>query len=254
MPVAKDTPVHYAECARRQPLSVTPRGMRALRIRWTTAALVAALTATACGAARAGEESTPRPAADSMAELEALYRARMDSARTRFTEADVRFMTGMIGHHAQALVMAGLAPTHSTNPSVQTLAARVANSQKDEIAAMQQWLRERGQPVPEVHVQGTQVMVHGADHAMHMPGMVTPEQMRALERARGPEFDRLFLTYMIQHHRGAVAMVHDLFATDAAAQDEVVFRIASDIQVDQLTEIARMERMLAALPAGERAP
>lgn len=229
--------------------------MRRSRTSWAIAVLVAALAATACGGA-ARSESTPAatPAAGSTAELEAIYRARVDSARTRFTEADVRFMTHMIAHHAQALVMARLAPTHGASPAIQTLAARVLNAQQDEIATMQQWLRERGQPVPEVHVMGTEVMVHGADHAAHMPGMLTPEQLRELDRARGPEFDRLFLTNMIEHHRGAVAMVHDLFRTDGAGQDEAVFKIASDIQVDQLTEVARMEQMLSALPAAGRAP
>lgn len=183
-----------------------------------------------------------------MAEIEAIYRARTDSARTRFTEADVRFMTGMIAHHAQAIVMAKLAPTRGASPSVQTLAARIINAQEDEIATMQQWLRERGQPVPEIHIEGTTLMLHGADHAMHMAGMITPEQMRELEQARGAEFDRLFLTYMIQHHRGAVTMVNDLFKTDGAGQDEAVFKFASDVQVDQTTEIARMELMLSALP------
>jgi uncharacterized protein (DUF305 family) len=101
---------------------------------------------------------------------------------------------------------------------------------------------------------GTEVMVHGAEHAMHMPGMITPEQMRELDHARGAEFDRLLLTYMIQHHRGAVTMVHDLFGTDGAGQDEEVFKIASDIQVDQITEAARMERMLSALSARGRTP
>ncbi|MDQ3606162.1 MAG: DUF305 domain-containing protein [Gemmatimonadota bacterium] len=199
-------------------------------------------------------ETTPRPAANSTAELEAIYRARVDSARTRFTEADVHFMTAMIGHHTQALVMARMAPTHGASPSVQTLAARIINAQQDEIASMQQWLRDRGMPVPEVHVMGTEVMMHGAEHAMHMPGMITPEQMRELDQARGAEFDRLLLTYMIQHHRGAVTMVHDLFGTDGAGQDEAVFKIASDIQVDQITEAARMERMLSALSARGRTP
>jgi uncharacterized protein (DUF305 family) len=167
----------------------------------------------------------------------------------RFTQADVRFMTGMIGHHAQALVMARLAPTQGASATVQTLAARIINAQQDEIAIMQKWLRDRRQPVPEVHIVGTEVMVHGAEHALDMPGMLTPEQIRELERAQGLEFERLFLTYMIQHHRGAVTAVHDLFNTTGAGQDEAVFKIASDIQVDQTTEIARMESMLAALPA-----
>ncbi len=87
-----------------------------------------------------------------------------------------------------------------------------------------------------------------------MPGMLTPAQMSQLEAARGPEFDRLFLTFMIQHHRGAVAMVKQLFGTPGAAQDETVFKFANDVNVDQTTEIARMERMLAALPGRRPLP
>jgi uncharacterized protein (DUF305 family) len=214
--------------------------MRASRSCRAGVVLLAALGATAC-AARAGVEAAPRPSAGAAAEIEALYRARTDSARTRFTEADVRFMSGMIAHHAQALAMAGLAPTRDASPSVRTLALRIINAQQDEIATMQRWLRDRGQPAPEVH---------GADHHAHMPGMLTPDQLRQLDRARGPEFDRLFLALMIQHHRGAVAMVHELFATDGAGQDEEVFKFASDVQVDQATEVARMELMLAELPPG----
>jgi uncharacterized protein (DUF305 family) len=161
-----------------------------------------------------------------------------------FTAADVHFMTGMIGHHAQALIMSALAPTHGASPQIQTLAARIINAQNDEIALMQAWLADRGQSVPEVEIEGTTLTVHGAEHATHMPGMLTEEQMRELDAARGPEFDRVFLTYMIQHHRGAVTMVHELFGTDGAAQDEAAFKLASAIQVDQLTEIARMELML----------
>ena len=188
------------------------------------------------------------PAASETAALEELYWARQDSARARFTEADVHFMTGMIAHHAQALVMSALAPTNGANPEVRTLAARIINAQKDEIATMQQWLRDRGQPVPEVHIEGTHLMVHGADdHVMHMPGMLTPEQIQELDAAQGLDFDRLFLTYMIQHHSGAVTMVDKLFETDGAGQDEAAFKLAADIHVDQVTEIARMERMLSLL-------
>lgn len=192
----------------------------------------------------------PAPAPAPATDIEALYRARLDSARMRFTAADVRFMTGMIGHHAQALVMAALAPTHGAGSSVQILCARIINAQNDEIAIMQRWLRDRGQPVPEVHIAGTPMTVSGSAHHMHMPGMLTPEQLDTLDQARGSEFDRLFLRFMIQHHQGAVTMVHDLFATDGAGQDLLSFKIASDIQVDQTTEIARMERMLQALTGG----
>ncbi|HEX2208287.1 MAG TPA: DUF305 domain-containing protein [Longimicrobium sp.] len=157
-----------------------------------------------------------------------------------WTEADVRFMSNMIGHHAQAIEMARLAPTHGASPAVQTLAARVIGAQEDEIATMQQWLRDRGQPVPEPHAEH-----HG--HGGMMPGMLTPEQMAQLDAARGEEFDRLFLTLMIQHHRGAVRMVSELFGSYGAGQDETVFKFASDVNVDQETEIARMQRMLEAL-------
>jgi len=179
--------------------------------------------------------------------LEALYWVRIQEARGRFTEADVHFMSAMIGHHAQALVMADLAPYRASDPSVLTLAARIRSSQEDEITLMQQWLRDRGQEVPEFHIEGASLVLHGL-HGAHdhgdMPGMLSGEQLAELERAAGADFDRLFLQYMIQHHRGAVAMVHELFATDAAAQDPEIFRFASDVQVDQTTEVARMERML----------
>lgn len=229
--------------------------MTAIRPNRIGIVLLAALTAAGCASAGgAGPAAAPGLSADSVAEIEALYRARTDSARMHFTEADVRFMTGMIGHHAQALVMSALAPTNGASPAVRTLAARIINAQRDEIATMQRWLRDRGQTVPEVEIEGTQLTVHGPDYAMEMPGMLSAEQIRELESARGPEFDRLFLRYMIQHHRGAVTMVHDLFAVDGAAQDEAAFKLASDIQVDQKTEIARMELMLERLADGDGSP
>jgi uncharacterized protein (DUF305 family) len=214
------------------------------------------LAAAGCASAPA-PGTAPAPAARD-AEFEALFQARADSARLRFTEADVHFMTGMIAHHAQALVIAALAPTHGASPSVQTLAARIINAQRDEIALMQQWLRERGREVPEVHIVGTTLMIHGggehAHHHAHMPGMLSDDQIRQLDTARGAAFDRLFLTLMIEHHRGAVVMVDQLFATDGAAQGEAVFRFASDVHVDQTTEVARMESMLAAMRAGAGRP
>ncbi len=180
------------------------------------------------------------------AELEALFRARADSALVRVSEADVQFMTGMISHHSQALVMSGFAPGSGASPQIRTLTARIVNAQKDEIALMQRWLRDRGRLVPEVDDSGQ------VDHAMEMPGMLSPEQMDELEAARGTEFDRLFLTDMIQHHEGAVMMVHELFAGDGAALDDTAFTLASNIQVDQVTEVARMRRMLEAMPEPNR--
>lgn len=215
------------------------------------AALFVCSVAAACGGQITTADPAPPPASnESLAELEALYRARADSATMDVDPADARFMTGMVGHHAQALVMSGLAPLNGANETVRTLAARIINAQKDEIGVMQTWLRDRGQPVPAVDAMGH---VQSADgHEMHMAGMLTGAQLDELRAARGPAFDRLFLTYMIQHHNGAVSMVHELFATDGAAQDNLVFKLASDIQVDQITEVARMERMLEAMGASRR--
>ena len=206
------------------------------------ALFIGALVLQACAGIGGSEAQTPNASTRmSDAELEALYRARQDSALMRVSDADVRFMTGMIGHHAQALVMAGFAPANDAGRQIRTLTARIINAQKDEIALMQGWLADRKRPVPEVDDRGRMT------HPMQMPGMLTSEQLEDLENAHGPEYDRLFLTYMIQHHEGAVTMVHELFATDGAAQDHVAFKLASDIQVDQITEIARMRSMLEAL-------
>ena len=179
-----------------------------------------------------------------------IARAHADSLRHPYTAADVEFMSHMIGHHAQAIVMARWAPTHGASPSVQRLADRIINAQEDEIHTMQQWLRDRLQPVPEANPNGMKMVMNGVEHEMLMPGMLTPSQMKELDAAHGQEFDRLFLTYMIQHHRGAVSMVKDLFDTYGAGQDELVFKFASDVNVDQSTEIARMEKMLVSLTLG----
>ncbi|MFV1884177.1 MAG: DUF305 domain-containing protein [Balneola sp.] len=181
-------------------------------------------------------------------ELEALYWARIDSSRMNFTQADVDFMTNMIGHHAQALIMSDLAPKNDASSEIQVLAARIINAQKDEIATMQTWLRDRKQPVPEVHIDGLMLMIHGVEGGHHdhmkMEGMLSQEQLVELSEAKGEDFDRLFLTYMIQHHQGAVSMVKTLISTDGAVQDEGAFRLATDINVDQITEIERMKLML----------
>jgi len=174
--------------------------------------------------------------------------------RRPYTEADVQFMSGMIGHHAQAIVMANWVPTHVASPSVGRLAERIINAQQDEIATMQRWLGDRLRPVPAARPAGMKMMMNGVEHEMLMPGMLTDAQMKQLDAARGPEFDRLFLTFMIQHHRGAVSMVKDLFDTYGAGRDETVFKFASDVSVDQSTEIERMEKMLAAFTLGAESP
>jgi uncharacterized protein (DUF305 family) len=179
--------------------------------------------------------------------MAAKAKAKADSARYPHTEADTRFMSHMIGHHAQAIVMSEWAPTHGANPEVRRLAERIINAQQDEIATMQQWLRVRRQPVPEARPAGMQMMTSGEEHVMLMPGMLTDDQMQQLDAARGPEFDRLFLTFMIQHHKGALTMVEQLFGSHGAAQEDTIFRFASDVSADQSTEVARMQTMLAAM-------
>jgi uncharacterized protein (DUF305 family) len=166
-------------------------------------------------------------------------------AQHTYSAADINFMDGMISHHAQALVMAGWAASHGASPSVLTLTQRITNAQQDEIAAMQKWLRDRHQPVPDANPHGMVMKMNGMEHEMLMPGMLTESQLKQLDEARSKEFDRLFLTFMIQHHRGAVTMVKELFDTYGAAQDITVFKMASDISADQTTEIERMQRMLA---------
>lgn len=165
--------------------------------------------------------------------------------RPAYTPADVHFLAGMIGHHAQAIQMAGWAASHGANPSVRVLCERIVVAQNDEIAFAQRWLREHGEYVPPADPRGH--IMQGMDHPMLMPGMLTPEQMAQLDSARGTEFDRLFLTFMIQHHQGAITMVQQLLAVPGAAQDGPIFRFASDVNVDQTTEINRMNLMLADL-------
>lgn len=255
------------------------------------------------------------------AELEALYWARIDSSRMHFVQADVDFMSDMIIHHAQALIMSRLAPTNQASQTIQTLAARIINAQQDEIATMQKWLRDRGQSVPLVsfddlvmivdieeppkqedhhrnhsdhsshmmshsgepsqHSGHTSHSMHNdepiVDHSVHqmgddmkmehashesmnshslshhhdMPGMLTQEQLDFLATLNGIEFDRYFLTYMIEHHKGAVYMVNELFAADGAANDEESYRLAVDIYAEQKTEIEMMKLMLADIPTEE---
>jgi uncharacterized protein (DUF305 family) len=185
--------------------------------------------------------------AQQMGQEAAMARAQRDSARLPWTTADVQFMQGMIHHHAQAIEMCKWAPTHGASTQVQTLCGRVINAQGDEIALMSQWLRDRRQDVPAPTATTMKMMMNGKEMDMLMPGMLSPEQMQQLDAARGPAWDKLFLQDMIQHHKGAVSMVHDLFETQGAGQDETVFKFASDVNVDQTTEITRMEKMLFAL-------
>jgi uncharacterized protein (DUF305 family) len=168
-------------------------------------------------------------------------------AHPAFLPADAEFMTGMIGHHAQAILIAGWAPSHGASQPILLLTERIVSGQQDEIDLMKRWLSDFGQPVPE----GKAHYMSGMDmsdmgHAS-MPGMLSQAQLEQLDAARGPEFDRLFLTFMIQHHEGAIVMVNRLFG-QGAGEEERSFRFASDVYADQTTEIDRMQKMLAALP------
>ena len=164
--------------------------------------------------------------------------------RLPYTDADVDFMSGMIPHHAQAVIMAGWAPSHGARTDVAILCERIVVAQRDEIAMMQTWLRDRGQLVPDATSTRHKMKMNGVEHEMLMPGMLTDEEMAALDRVRGAEFDRLFLGGMIKHHQGAIDMVDVLFKAYGAAQDETVFRFASDVYADQSIEIDRMNKML----------
>src|SRR5919198_1445253 len=153
-------------------------------------------------------------------------------------------MTGMIPHHAQAVIMAGWAPSHGARSDVAILCERIVVGQADEIRSMQQWLSDRGVPVPDATSTRMKMKMNGVEHDMLMPGMLTDDEMAELDHARGREFDRLFLLGMIKHHQGAIDMVDVLFKSYGAAQDETVFKFASDVYADQSTEIGRMNDML----------
>lgn len=153
-------------------------------------------------------------------------------------------MQHMIGHHAQALVMAAMAPTHGASEHFQRLAQKIDISQRDEIAFMKQWLTERKQAVPP-----DDYMAHGA-----MPGMLSAEEMARLDAARGREFERLFLAFMIRHHEGALTMVEELFDAPGAGQDPDIFRFATDVDADQRDEIYVMQTMLAMLDNNPGSP
>ncbi|MEX1212550.1 MAG: DUF305 domain-containing protein [Balneolaceae bacterium] len=199
--------------------------------------------------------------------LESLFWERQRSSRDRFTEADEHFMVGMIAHHSQALIMTELARTNHAGEEVMQMARRIENTQYDEIATMQQWLRDRALPVPVVSIEGIDMTIemempdggempsvmNGAMvHHHNMPGMLSRDQLSRMADATGEAFDEHFLRYMIEHHQGAIYMVQDLLAAEGAAQHPETFRLASDIHADQQMEIERMGQMLLAM--GSRVP
>ena len=162
-----------------------------------------------------------------------------------FSDADIEFMAGMIPHHAQAVVMAGWCDSHGARKDLAILCGRILVGQREEIKLMQEWLSDRGLPVPDAtSTRHRMKMPNGMEHDMLMPGMLTDEEMAALDKARGPEWDRLFLLGMVKHHQGAIDMVNLLFGSAGGGQEETVFKFASDVFADQSIEIDRMKQML----------
>lgn len=223
--------------------------------RRVAASLLLIAGATACHrATQSPARASALPRVVDQASLDPAARARADSGRPAYARADVHFMSGMIGHHAQAVVMAKWAPSHGASPSVRALCERIVVAQTDEIALMQRWLRERRETVPPADPKGLKMTMDGVEHVMLMPGMLSEAQMTELDQSHGADFDRLFLTYMIQHHLGAITMVNELFGSSGAGQDEVVFKFASDVYADQSTEVDRMTKMLSVLTPAARSP
>lgn len=159
------------------------------------------------------------------------------------SQADVEFMQGMIMHHAQAVEMTALIPSHTENAEIRELGRRISLSQSDEIKFMERWLDARRQP-SSMEMPGMPGMDRSGKPLALMPGMLTPAQMQVLRSARGAEFDRLFLTGMIQHHNGALVMVKDLFNQGGAGQDAQLFQFATDVDNTQRAEVRIMQGML----------
>jgi uncharacterized protein (DUF305 family) len=202
------------------------------------AVILLTLGAASCGAATS-QTKPPivQPGAPGEASRVIAPEKAVDLSQVSHTAGDVRFMQGMISHHAQAVEMAELLSTRTSSDAMRKLGQRIQVSQTDEIKMMQRWLETRGEQAPGPHAQHMM-------GATLMPGMLTQAEMDRLAQAKGPEFDRLFLEGMIKHHQGALTMVKDLFGTRGAGQDSEIFAFASDVDADQRMEIDRMSMML----------
>jgi uncharacterized protein (DUF305 family) len=203
-------------------------------------AMAAGLGAPACGATAGQGPPIVQPGAPGQTGRTVTAAEAADQSHVGHTPADVAFMQGMIGHHAQALEMTSLLATRSASEAMRKLAMRIEVSQADEIRMMQEWLKRRGQEAPGEHA-------HHAHGAKLMPGMLTPDEMERLAGAKGEAFDRLFLEFMIKHHAGALVMVEELFKIAGAGQEGEIFAFASDVDADQRMEISRMSAMLKEL-------
>lgn len=198
--------------------------------------LLAAATGAACRTAGPAGTAIIQPGAPGEANRTISREAATDLSKVQATPADVKFMQGMIGHHAQAIEMTALIADRTAREEMKLLGQRIAVSQADEMEMMRTWLRARGQEVPSEHAHHTQ--------EGFMPGMLTPAQMAELAAAKGELFDQLFLKYMIQHHSGALTMVDELFKTPGAGQEGDINAFAADVDSDQRMEIDRMRAML----------
>jgi len=206
----------------------------------TALLLVLALPGAACRTGEVGGGAPiVQPGAPGQATRTISAQNASDLSRVQFSAADVQFMQGMIGHHAQALEMAALLPERTRRDDMRLLAKRIEVSQADEIQMMHRWLEARGQQVPGPHA-------HHAPGAPLMPGMLTAAEMARLSDARGDAFDRLFLELMIKHHEGALTMVKELYSRPGAGQESEIYSFASDVDADQRMEIDRMRGMIVA--------
>ena len=212
--------------------------MKQIICRAAVAVVLAAIAAFPALGAQAGATAQPAPPDP---------KPRPDLVAYAYTKADVEFMQGMIPHHAQAVKMCTMAPTHAGTRDVKLMCERMLVSQRDEIKMMRIWLLDRGQQVPAPDAtHHTMTMPGGMAHDMLMPGMLSDDEMAQLDKARGVAWDRMFLTFMIRHHEGAIKMVEDLFASPGGAQGDDMYGYASDIFADQMAEIERMKKMLEA--------
>jgi len=205
----------------------------------TVAFLLSIGAAAACKSATGGSSSnTPilQPGAPGQQTKTINTAQATDLSKVGATAADIKFMQGMIGHHAQAVEMVALINDRTANPDMKKLGLRIQVSQEDEMNMMRKYLADHGAAIPGPHA-------HHEPGGM-MPGMLTPEEMQALADAKGVEFDRLFLMGMIKHHGGALSMVDELFKTPGAGQEGGIFAFASDVEADQRMEIERMGLML----------
>ena len=206
--------------------------------------LLLALAACGGGDASEGEVRTVQPGAPGEATRVLTVEEAASLDHVTHTPADVRFMQGMIPHHAQALEMAALIPDRTGHEGLRLLGLRIEISQRDEIAWMTRWLERRGETAPMVGAGHA----HGLGEGDLMPGMLSREEMAALADARGSGFDRLFLEGMIKHHQGALMMVAELFGSPGGGQETEIFRFAADVDADQDMEILRMRDLLNAIP------